>query len=180
MNKKKYLIMGIINIALDFWILAVRGVSLESILYCLCTSALLVVGVTDWQTYEIPMGCNLFIGALGLIRLLTDLANLKEYLLGFVLVSGILLLVYFLTKGEGIGGGDIKLMAAAGLLLGGLGILLAFLLGSIAGSVIHLSLMKLKGKGRKLAFGPYLAFGIFCAMLYGENIIDWYLAFCGF
>ena len=71
-------------------------------------------------------------------------------------------------------------MAAAGLLLGGPGILLAFLLGSIAGSVIHLSLMKLKGKGRKLAFGPYLAFGIFCAMLYGENIIDWYLAFCGF
>ena len=80
--------MGIINIALDFWILAVRGVSLESILYCLCTSALLVVGVTDWQTYEIPMGCNLFIGALGLIRLLTDLANLKEYLLYISLPKG--------------------------------------------------------------------------------------------
>ena len=67
-------------------------------------------------------------------------------------------------------------MAAAGLLLGWQNILLALMIGSIAGSVIHLTLMKVQGKDRVLAFGPYLAFGIFTAMLYGNEIITWYLS----
>ena len=68
------------------------------------------------------------------------------------------LIIYWITKGRGIGGGDIKLMAAAGLLLGWQNILLSLMIGSIAGSVIHLALMKIQGKDRVLAFGPYLAF----------------------
>lgn len=89
------------------------------------------------------------------------------------------MLIYLITKGRGIGGGDIKLMAAAGLLLGWQKILLSLMIGSIAGSVIHLTLMKLKNKERVLAFGPYLALGIFIAMLYGNELINWYLALFG-
>lgn len=87
------------------------------------------------------------------------------------------MLVYVLTKGQGIGGGDIKLMAAAGLLVGWKQILLALFVGSVIGSVIHLSLMKWQKKERILAFGPYLAVGIFVSMLWGKEIISWYLAF---
>ena len=79
------------------------------------------------------------------------------------------MIIYWITRGNGIGGGDIKLMAAAGLLLGWKEILLALVIGSVAGSVIHLK------KDRVLAFGPYLALGIFFAMLYGNAIITWYL-----
>lgn len=85
------------------------------------------------------------------------------------------MIIYWITRGNGIGGGDIKLMAAAGLLLGWKEILLALVIGSVAGSVIHLILMKVQKKDRVLAFGPYLALGIFFAMLYGNAIITWYL-----
>lgn len=67
-------------------------------------------------------------------------------------------------------------MAACGLLLGWQKILLAFLLGCILGSVLHLLRMRVSGEGHVLAMGPYLAVGIFLAALFGERWIDWYLS----
>ena len=71
-------------------------------------------------------------------------------------------------------------LVAAGLLLGWKGILLALAVGSVTGSVVHITLMKLKKKDRVLAFGPYLSAGIFLAMLYGRELMEWYLRLCGF
>lgn len=161
------------------WVLHRTGYGPLGILYCLCVSALIVIAVIDWRTYEIPPGCNLFIGGLGAARLLLDFSGWREQVIGLFAVSGLFLLVYLITKGKGIGGGDIKLMAAAGFLIGWQKILLALAIGSIAGSIIHITLMKLRNKNRILAFGPYLAFGICCAMLYGDELIRWYLRFCG-
>lgn len=101
--------------------------------------------------------------------------NFLYYLIGMVCVSGFLLLLYLITKGRGIGGGDIKLMAAAGLLLGWKHIILALILGCIIGSVIHIILMKVSDKGRMLAFGPYLSVGIVISMLCGDRLLNWYL-----
>ena len=143
----------------------VVGISPVSILYGLCVSALLVLAVIDFMTYEIPLGCNLFIGALGLIRLFLDLSNWQDYAAGFFAVSGIFVVLYFLTKGKGIGGGDIKLMAAAGLLLGCEKILFALAVGSGAALGVHAALMIRKKKGHMFAFGPYLAAGIFCSLM---------------
>lgn len=175
----QYPLVELANGLLYLWIFHVTGYYPVSVLYCLSTSALLVASVVDWRTYEIPPRCSLVIGAMGVFRMLLDLPHWYRYGIGMLTVSGLFLLVYLITRGKGIGGGDIKLMAAAGLLLGWDKILLALAIGSIAGSVIHISLMKLKGKSRMLAFGPYLAVGIFCAMLYGQELIDWYLKFCG-
>lgn len=176
----QYPLVELANGLLYLWIVHVTGYGLLSVLYCLSVSILLVASVVDFRTYEIPPGCPFFIGALGGIRVLLDLSHWYLYGIGMLTVSGLFLLVYLITRGKGIGGGDIKLMAAAGLLLGWKQILLALAIGSVAGSVIHISLMKLKGKSRMLAFGPYLAVGIFFAMLYGEEVIRWYLRFCGF
>ena len=54
-------------------------------------------------------------------------------------------------------------------------IILAFVIGCIAGSVVHLFRMKVCGAGRMLALGPYLSVGIFIAALWGNGMIDWYL-----
>lgn len=74
-----------------------------------------------------------------------------------------------------MGGGDVKLMASAGLLLGWKLILLAFILGCIFASVIHLLKMRFTDADSRLAFGPYLSAGIIVSILFGNNIINWYM-----
>lgn len=143
------------------------GMALKGLLYGPCVFVLLMIGMVDEKTFEIPAELNLFIGILGGIRLLSDLACWQEYVAGMAAVSGILLMLAFITRGKGIGGGDIKLMAAAGLLLGAKGIVPAFFLGGLAGVCLHSLRMKLCGKGSAMALGPYLSFGILAVMIWG-------------
>lgn len=152
-----------------------NGVNVESLLYCLLTSALIVLSVIDFRTYEIPLGINLFILALGLIRVATDYHNLLTYLIGFLSVSAVLAVLYYASKGKAIGGGDVKLMAACGLLLGWKLIIMAFLLGCVLGAVIHVIRMKVSGEDHVLAMGPYLSMGVFIAALWGDRMLAWYI-----
>lgn len=153
------------------------GLTLESILFVLLTSSLIVLSIIDFRTYEIPVGINRFILILGMLRVIFDYKHVTDYIIGFLCVAGFLKLLYLITKGRGIGGGDIKLMAGVGLLLGYKLTILAFLLGCIIGSVIHVMRMKIKGADSVLAFGPYLSLGIFITILYGNQIVSWYLGF---
>lgn len=174
----QYPLVELINGFGYVWIYTVSGFGLNCILYCLTFSALVALSVIDWRTFEIPFGINLFITAMGVIHALADYEQIITYVIGCISVSGFLLILYYLTKGRGIGGGDIKLMAAAGLLLGWQKILLALVLGAVLGSIIHIARMKISGEEHMLAFGPYLSAGIVIAMLYGEMMINWYLGFC--
>lgn len=124
-----------------------NGFTVTGICYAIAASSLLVLSVIDWLTYMI----------------------------GLICVSGLLLLILLLSKGRAMGGGDVKLMAAAGLLLGWQNVILAFACGCILGSVIHLVLMKIQGKERMLAFGPYLSAGIWFSMMWGQELIQWYI-----
>lgn len=171
----QYPIIELINGFGYLLIFLLNGIQLSSILYSACFSILVAITVIDWRTFEIPVGLNIAILVLGGINLALDYKNFLYYLIGMVCVSGFLLILYILTGGRGIGGGDIKLMGAAGLLLGWKHIIFALVLGCIIGSVIHLTLMKIKGKGRVLAFGPYLSVGIFIMMLFGDKLINWYV-----
>jgi leader peptidase (prepilin peptidase)/N-methyltransferase len=131
--------------------------------------------VIDFRTYEIPVSLNLCLGVLAAVRLLLHLDSWAEYIIGAFTVSGILLVLFLLTSGRGIGGGDIKLMAVAGLLLGWKLVLLALFFGCFYGSVIHIARMKITREGHVLAFGPYLAMGIVTALWFGNDMIGWYL-----
>ena len=155
-----------------------RGDWLTVGLYCGLYSLLMVLSVIDWRTFTIPNGINLAILILGVIRLVTDLGNWPVYLIGLVSVSLVFLLLHILTGGNGLGMGDVKLVGAAGLLLGWPKMLLAVLVGSLSGAIIHSVRMK-GGAGRKLAFGPYLAAGIWFSALVGGRIITAYLSLFG-
>lgn len=158
-------------------IVIINGANVESLLYCLLASALLTLSVIDFRTYEIPIGINIFILALGLVRVATDYSDWLNYLIGLLCVSTFLAVIYYASKGRGIGGGDVKLMAACGLVLGWKLIILAFFIGCILGAVIHVARMKISGESHVLAMGPYLSAGVFIAMLWGSRIIDWYFSF---
>lgn len=155
-----------------------RGDWLTVALYCVLFSMLMVLSVIDWRTFTIPNGINLVILILGIIRLVTDLGNWPLYLIGLISVSGVFLLLHILTRGQGLGMGDVKLVGAAGLLLGWPKMILAVLVGSISGAVIHSVRMK-RGADHKLAFGPYLAAGIWLSALVGGPLIDAYLSLFG-
>ena len=152
-----------------------HGVNIDSLLYCLLTSALVVLSVIDFRTYEIPLGINLFILALGLIRVALDYHNFLGYLIGLLAVSAVLAILYYASGGRAIGGGDVKLMAACGLFLGWKLIVMAFLLGCVLGAVIHVIRMKVSGQDHVLAMGPYLSVGVFIAALWGNRMLSWYL-----
>ena len=136
-----------------------RGDWLTVGLYCVLFSMLLVLSVIDWRTFTIPNGINLVIFLLGVVRLITDLDHWVSYVIGLVSVSLVFLLMHLATHGNGLGMGDVKLVAGAGLLLGWSSMLLAVVIGSLSGAIIHSVRMR-RGADRKLAFGPYLAAGI--------------------
>lgn len=175
----QYPVIEALNGVLYLIIFAEYGFSVETLLYCLLFSALVTLSVIDFRTYEIPLGINIFILALGLIRIVTDYTNWPQYVIGLFLVSGFLFVIYWVTHGRGIGGGDVKLMAACGLLLGWQLILTGFVTGCIIGSVVHLLRMKLSGEGHVLAMGPYLSVGVMLAVLWGEKFLVWYLSCLG-
>ena len=155
-----------------------RGDWLTVALYCILFSMLLVLSVIDWRTFTIPIGSYLVIFLLGVVRVLTDRGNLINYLFGMTAVGGVFLLLHILTRGQGLGMGDVKLVAAAGLLLGLPKMILGITLGSLLGAVIHSIRMK-HGADRKLAFGPYLAAGIWVSALGGGPLINAYLSLFG-
>lgn len=178
----QYPIVEALNGILWVALFAVMGLRIETLLFCLCTSALIVLTVIDERTMEIPLGINIFIASLGAIRLVWVILGLGydgtrwyELIIGFFAVSLFFFLLVVLTKGRAMGGGDVKLMAAAGLLLGWKQIILAMVIGCLLGSVIHIIRMKVSKKEHKLAFGPYLAGGIYLTMLFGTPIINWYV-----
>lgn len=100
----------------------------------------------------------------------------KASLGGAALGFGLFWAVAVLSRG-GMGGGDIKFMAIAGAATGWKGVLMTTFLGSLAGSVIGVSLMIARGKGRKtkIPFGPFLVLGALFTLLFGQEIMWWYL-----
>ena len=155
------------------------GLSVDSLLYCLMFSALLALSVIDFRTFEIPVGFNYFILTLGLIHVATDFQNWASYVIGFFAVSAVLYLIVIVSGGRAMGGGDVKLMATCGLLIGWKLIILSFLLGCILGSILHLIRMKVTNEGHELAMGPSLSMGVMIAVLFGNQMINWYLGILG-
>jgi len=156
----------------------VNGISIMSGIYCLMISALIVISMIDFRTFEIPFGINIFITVLGLITIGLDYKNYLEHIIGFFAVSVFIYLIYYFSNGRAFGGGDVKLMAACGLVVGYKLVILSFFIACLLGSVIHIARMKLTSEdNHMLAMGPYLSAGIFISLLCGMNIINWYIGF---
>ena len=94
-----------------------------------------------------------------------------------ILIGGFFYLLIIITKGKGMGGGDVKLGAFLGLMLGFPNALLATILSFVLGAVFSLFLI-LTGKkhfGQTIAFGPFLVLGSLIALFWGNQIMEWYL-----
>ncbi|MBR4543361.1 MAG: prepilin peptidase [Lachnospiraceae bacterium] len=144
-------------------------------LYAPAATMLVGLSYVDIMIFEIPPLYDILIAVLGVVRLITDFSHWYEYLIGGILVSGIFLLIALLSKGRAMGGGDIKLTAAMGLLLGWKGIFLVMAIGSLMGAVIHGIIMAVSKKEHVLAFGPYLAAAGVIVMCAGDKLVQMYM-----
>jgi len=158
------------------------GPSLSFFIYFAFVAALIVITVIDLYHQIIPDVISLpGIGAGLLASLVLPQFTFFDSLIGALLGGGSLFLVatlyQWLFKREGMGGGDVKLLAMIGAFLGWKAVILTILLGSLVGSITGIIIMVLKGKDLKYAipFGPFLSLGAVIALFYEAEIIHWYL-----
>lgn len=168
-----FLFHSVLDINLDFGFYKFLG--LFTLL--LWTSLLDLVFLIDLRTMEIPDVLNYIIFGVSVVSLLTVPGmSIPTHLIGFVVTALPLLLLTLAIPGA-FGGGDIRLLAATGLLLGWKLALLALFIGIVGGGVyggVMMAAKKLK-KGDHFAFGPYLCVGFMIAMIAGNDIISLYL-----
>ena len=110
----QYPLIEALNGILYVVVCVVNGLTWVSLLYCLMVSALLTLSLIDWRTYEIPFGINVFLLFLGIAATILDRGNFASHLIGAVCVSAFLEILFLVSGGSAIGGGDVKLMAACG------------------------------------------------------------------
>ena len=96
--------------------------------------------------------------------------------LGGALGFGVLLLISLVAPGA-MGMGDVKLVLFLGFIIGFPGIIITLFLAFVLGGLVAGILLALKKIGKKdsIAFGPFLAFAGIITMLYGTQILEWYL-----
>lgn len=174
--KTKLPYIGIPVIGLVFYFIYAKRTDAFIVLLC---ELIIVFGyiasVLDLTTKKIPNGLILIMLGAWVLAMFPKLfldtdeavALLKDSALGLVAGGGIFLLVYLISR-KGLGGGDVKFMAASGLYLGFSGTFSAMLYGTVLAALTGLALILLKKIGRKdaMPLAPFLYVGMLIAIFY--------------
>jgi len=159
------------------------GPTPQTLIYLLFFSALVAVIFIDLSHQIIPDVITLPGIAIGVLAASTILPpGLTNSLIGLFLGGGLFYLVAVLSvailKKEGMGGGDIKLIAMIGAFLGWQAVLLTIFLAALSGSVIGIAMIMMKDRSRAdlIPFGPYLVFGALTSLFWGNGILSWYFS----
>jgi len=157
------------------------GLTLDFLIYFVFISALVTITFIDLDLQIIPDVISLPGIPIGLAAsLVLTTVTFKDSLIGVLVGGGSLFLVawgyHFITGKEGMGGGDIKLLAMIGAFIGWQGVFFTIFIASAVGSAAGAILMLFAKKDLKfaVAFGPFLALGALAYLLAGPELIDWY------
>lgn len=158
------------------------GLTFSALIYFLFIAALIVVAFIDLDHRIIPDSISLPGVAAGLLAsLVLPQITWTDSLIGTLAGGGSLFAVamgyYLVTGKEGMGGGDIKLLAMIGAFTGWQGVAFTIFAASATGTAVGLVLMASAGKNLKFAvpFGPFLSLGAVVYIFFGQAIIHWYL-----
>ena len=144
--------------------------------------AMVVLFAIDLEHHLLPNVITLPGIAIGLISSAVLPPGLVDALIGAAIGGGVLWLIgeaYYRYSGhEGMGGGDVKMLAMIGAFLGWKLVLVTLVLSSFAGSLIGVAVIALKRGGMKYAlpYGTFLALGALVASLAGDAIVNWYVS----
>ncbi|MBA3296235.1 MAG: prepilin peptidase [Acidobacteria bacterium] len=146
----------------------------------LFAASLVALFVIDLEHHLLPDAITLPGIAAGLLASVFVPPGFTDALIGALIGGGVLWGIgeaYFRYAGEeGMGGGDVKMLAMIGAFLGWKLVLVTLVLSSVAGSLLGLGLIVVHRGGLKkaLPFGTFLALGALAASLYGDQIVTWY------
>ena len=169
------------------------GFGIEAACAVLLTFALITISVIDIDHQLIPDSISLPLVWIGLffslfhpvagaeVLFVDPKTAIVGALAGYLSLWSVYHLFRLLTGKEGMGYGDFKLLAALGAWLGWQMLPLIILLSAVVGAFVGISMIVFRRHDRNIPipFGPYLAAAGWIAMLWGSEIIDWYLGYMG-
>jgi leader peptidase (prepilin peptidase)/N-methyltransferase len=160
----------------------IYGLSIQSLVYIILSSALIIITFIDLQEQIIPDIISLPGIVVGLIlSFIVPYMSFINSALGALVGGGIILIIAWvgsiIFKKEAMGGGDVKLAAMIGTFLGWrytiISLFLGFFLGALIGIILIIT--KIKKREDAIPFGPFIALGSIITLLCGEKILAWYL-----
>jgi len=176
----RYPIVELITAGVFAWHALVFGWTPLLAARLLFAASLIALFAIDLEHHLLPDKITLPGIGLGLVASLFLPPGIADAFIGALVGGGVLWLIgeaYFRYSGEeGLGGGDVKMLAMIGAFLGWKLVLLTMMLSSVAGSVIGIAVIAWHRGGlkRALPFGTFLALAALAASLYGERIVTWY------
>ena len=176
----RYPIVELVTALLSMLVIYQFGVSAVGLSALILVWTLVALTGIDFDTQLLPDRLTFPLAGLGLAVnsqgwFVSPTQSIWGLLLGFLSLWVVVKIFYLITKKHGMGQGDFKLLAVLGAWLGPTMLPLIILLSSLLGSIVGIILMKKQGESRPFAFGPYIAIAGIIALLYGPDIVNWYL-----
>ena len=177
----RYPLVELITALLSALVIYHFGVTIVGLSALILVWTLIALTGIDFDTQLLPDRLTFPLAGLGLAVnsqswFVSPTQAIWGLLLGFLSLWIVVKVFYLLTKKHGMGQGDFKLLAVLGAWLGPMMLPLIILLSSLLGSVVGIVLVRIQGESKPFAFGPYIAVAGIIALLYGNDIISWYLA----
>jgi len=179
----KYPLVESLNLLAYLFFYFQSGLSLDLVVYCLLSSALITIFFIDLDFQIIPDLITLPGIILGLVfSFIPGGIGIWQALIGMLVGGGSLyfvaLLGDWLFKKESMGGGDIKMAAMLGAFLGWQKVIFVFFASATIGLVASLVIMAFSAKlreNRVIPFGPFIALAAMVAIIWGDQIISYYI-----
>jgi len=176
----RYPVVELVTALLSVLVIYQFGVSAAGLSALVLVWTLIALTGIDFDTQLLPDRLTFPLAGLGLAVnsqgwFVSPTQSIWGLLFGFLSLWIVVKVFYLITKKHGMGQGDFKLLAVLGAWLGPMMLPLIILLSSLLGSVIGIILMKQQGESKPFAFGPYIAVAGIVALLYGSDIVNWYL-----
>lgn len=177
----RYPLVELITALLSVLMIYTLGANLAGLFGLIYLWILIALTGIDFDTQLLPDRLVFPLGMLGLMantqHIFTSLDSaVWGGLLGFLSFWMVAKLYAIITKKDGMGAGDFKLLGAIGVWLGVSMLPFLILTSAVFGSIVGVILMRVRGESRAFAFGPYIAMAGIIGLLWGQDIMNEYLA----
>ena len=144
---------------------------------------ILAIAVIDAEHGVIPDKLLLMLGSISFVYIILSGSNSFLSHISTAVISFLFfVLIFLITRGRGIGFGDVKYSFFIGFLLSFAQLVIAFYLAFLTGAFISIILViggRKKFRGDVIAFGPFLSFGFLTSLLFDKQIANFVMPFLG-